>query len=302
MRAAEPQAVRDLVQFAGLMVEGGDLEPWAAVLADMRGRLLDVEATHWAIVLYNTYDDLGAALAIAARWPGPYAWDRAPDSRDITKWMPAQERRNLRGGRVLRRMDSYLAHLDGGTQDRWLTIGSRALPDPGRQFVALTNHVRQVWGVGRQAAFEWVEFLGKVQGWRVEAPDAQLWESEGPRRALQRLYGNERPDRAWLEDAAYEARATISTLGGIDLSWEDFETVICDFNVMRDGRYYPGKHLGMIREEIETITDPEVHAAALGAFHAAIPEGWADVPPGVSKALQTQYRDTGRMVTEPWRQ
>lgn len=301
MRAAEPQRVVDLAEFARLVVEGGDLEPWAAVLRDMRGRLLDEEATHWAVALYNTYDDLGHALAIAARWPGPYAWDRAPDRTDVTKWMPAQERRNLRGARVLRRFDSYLAHLDGRTQDAWLRQPVRGL-DPERDFLAATDHVRQLWGVGRQAGFEWAEFLAKVLDFPLRAGDAQLWESEGPRRALQRLYGNEHPDRGWLEEAAYEARAAIDHLAGLALSWEDFETVICDYNVMRDGRYYPGKHLGMIRSEIETITDPEVHAAALGAFHAAIPGRWADVPPGTPKHLQTQYRDTGRMVTEPWRQ
>lgn len=296
----QPQtaALVDLAQFTRLMLDSGDLEPWAELLRHLyTGGTLDREQTIWMLTLYNTYDDLGQAWQVYRRWPSPRAWQLADDRRGVTGYMPAQERRNLRGGRVLRRFNSYVQLLDGGTQERWLRLGIGGT-NPERDFVAMTRHLRQVWGVGRQAAFEWAEFLHKVVGFALTAPDAQLWESEGPRRALQRLYGNDNPSPQWLDARAVECRELLEQATGRVIPWEDFETVICDFNVMRDGRYYPGKHLAMLRGEIEDL--PAGHRSdVLAAFRAVIPAPWRDIAPGVDKSKQVIYRDTGRMVSAP---
>src|SRR5262249_14361465 len=114
----------------------------------------------------------------------------------------------------------------------------------------LMDHLRPVWGVGRQTAFEWAEFICKVLGLPVEPADDVLWESSGPRRSIQALYGEVMPTEEWLDDRAEECKAFLVD-EGVDLSWWDFETIICDFHVMRAGRYYPGRHLAALREEIQ---------------------------------------------------
>lgn len=293
---ADAAALADLCAFAAIETASCDLEPWAAVIGALHGAgTLDAEEATWVLTLYNTYDDLGSAWSVFRRWPSPRAWTLAGDREGAAEYPCTQERRNLRGGLVLRRLSSYAAELSGGPQLPWIHDGLRG-DDPERDFVRLTRHLRRVWGVGRQAAFEWAEFLGKCVGVPVSAGDAQLWESEGPRRSLQRLYGNDHPTANWLDARATETRERIAATG-TELAWWDFETVICDFNVMRDGRYYPGRHLAALREEIVGMDGDR--ATVERAWHSVVPEPWAGIEPGISKAQMPVYRDTGRMVTAP---
>jgi hypothetical protein len=284
-------ALQDLVAFARVEVESHDLEPWAEVLAELRIRgVVDDEGAYWLVKLYNAYDDLGSAWCAYRRWPSPRAWARAADAEDAADFPCTQERRGLRGGRVLIHLGSYVAHLADTDQALWIDAGRAG------GYRAFLRHLRQVWGVGRQTAYEWAEFLLKVCGVPVVATDAQLWESEGPRRALQRLYNNPDPSPAWLDERGAEARETLAE-AGVPLSWEDFETVICDFNVMRDGRYYPGRHLAALREEINGVLEPGDRALLLDAFRAVVPDPWNEMPPGIDARLMPVYRDTGRIVT-----
>lgn len=291
------RTLADLVTFARLVVESNDLEPWAAIIRDLYDYGdIDYDTALWLATLYNTYDALGSAWLVASRWPSLRAWGRAPDRAEAADYPCTQERRNLRGGRVLRRFESNLVLLDGRSLDGWLRAGMRG-PTATINFNLMVDHVRQVWGVGRQAAFEFVEFLDKVCDYPVTAPNAFLWESEGPRRSLQALYGNPHPTRAWLDDRANECRDYLAA-NGVSLSWEDFETAICDFHVMRAGRYYPGRHLAALREEIDEIEGDD-HAMLLAAWYRIVPEPWCDIAPGIDKAKLPLYRDTGLVRSMP---
>lgn len=279
----------DLAEFARLEVTSGDLEPWATIIKAIADRLpLDEERAIWLATLYNTYDSFSSAWEVFRRWGSPQAWLGAPDSKDAAQYQCTQERRNLRGGRVLKRMASYAELLGNLTQGEWL----RKAP---MDFPALTVHTRQVWGVGRQAAFEWVEFLAKCNGFPIQAPDAQLWESEGPRRSLQSLFNNPTPTQAELEGYAVHTRQYLAQRG-VPLLWEDLETVICDFHVMRHGRYYPGRHLAALRGEIDEITDPASRDWLLWVFKSIIPEPWSRIPPNINKALLPHYKQTGQIL------
>lgn len=287
----DQKALDDLVAFARIEVESRDVEPWAMLMRDMyQHQELDREQAIWLLTLYNTYDSLESAWSVFRRWQTPLAWAVAKDGLDAASYPIMQERRNLFGGRVLRRMADYNAHLTEGLQHPWLS-SCLMKDDVELDFRRLMTHVRQVWGVGRQAAFEWAEFLGKVVDYPVHAPDAELWESSGPRRSLQRIYGNPNPDHLWLDTAAHHARSYLADKG-IDLAWEDFETIICDFNVMRDGRYYPGRHLAALRGEIDAL--PVMDQAMLNrSWDRIIPTQWADIAPGINKDYMSVYRDSG---------
>lgn len=286
----------DLVTFARYEVAAADVEPWAAVLAEMRSvGGWDDERLLWAVKLYNAFDDLGSAMAVMADCAGPADWPHA--DRNAAARLPCSgERRNLRGGRVLHHIDSYVHLLGGQSQSAWLREAIPTGADPADSFLTLMPYLRRVWGVGRLTAFEWAEFTAKVLGLDLEPPHAFLWESSGPRESLERLYGNDSPTVEWLDATAVECREMLA-VAGVPLTWWDFETVICDFNVMRKGRYYPGKHLAMILDEIESLTGRETRRQLRQAFRGVVPAPWRDVPPGVDKQLARAYRETGIVRT-----
>lgn len=301
------RALDDLVTFAHLELDSADIEPWAAVLAHLRATdRLGVQDTAWAVKLYNATDTFATAFAIMEVARIPRGWTKVgqPERDRIAALPISGERRNLRGGRLLTHLDDYVARVDTwkGGQLAWLEegvslAGSRDGWSPADAWDPLNAHLRQVWGTGRLSAFEWAEFVGKTGLVKVEAPHGCLWESSGPRESLTRLYGLDplsvTPDL--LEHVAHEARDHLAA-NGADLPWWDFETVICDFNVMRKGRYYPGRHLGMLREEIHTAPE-EWRSRLMAAWKAVVPSPWSGVEPGDRKDLRPRYRDTGRIHT-----
>lgn len=296
MRPDEKMLER-LVEFARIEIDSADIEPWAAILADLHEQdELSIVEAHWAVKLYNAYDSLGSAFGVLARWGDIEDWSRASDRLDAALFECTQERRSLRGGRVVKHLFSYHEALAGMPAEAWLRQ-PLMLDDPGKDFDRLTAWVRQVWGVGRQTAFEWAEFVAKVRNFPIDADNAQLWESEGPRRSLQRLYGNDDPSPEWLDEVAHACRGFLRS-NGVDLAWVDFETVICDFNVMRDGRYYPGRHLAALREEIDGMPSPWREKLD-AAWHRIIPDPWVGIAPGIDPTKKPIFAQSGRIICEP---
>jgi len=292
--------LRDLVTFAQLEVEANDIEPWADILTWLyANEKLGIEEALWATKLYNAYDDFGSGFRVFERFHSPAAWARAsqPDQEIVNKLPMSQERRNLRGGRAIKHFESYVEALDGLDQEPWLLEIVDPFGDPFENYASLMERLRGIWGVGRQTAFEWAEFVGKVAGLPVETSDGALWESSGPRESLERLY-QVYPKKANEDQLSYFAEVTKMRLAehGVKLSWWDFETVICDYNVMTKGRYYPGQHIAMVREEIEGLADP-YQSMLMEAFMAVIPAPWNEVPGGASKDLRRAYRDLGVIIT-----
>lgn len=294
MFAIDQRALDDLTTFARLEISSKDVEPWALLIRELYDHGdLNLEEALWVLSLYNTYDSLGSAWQIYLRWPDPLIWSLAADGHEAASYPIMQERRNLFGGRVLRRLNDYSAYLTDGQQYPWLSSCLKH-DDPLKDYSRLMTHLRQIWGVGRLAAFEWAEFLGKVTGLPVHSADAELWESSGPRKSLEKIYGNPAPDREWLRAAAIHCRDHLSD-AGVPLDWEDFETIICDFNVMRGGRYYVGRHLAALKEEIMGIPDDSDRGTLLNAWSRIIPAEWAIIPPGINKQHMTIYKETGNV-------
>jgi hypothetical protein len=303
------RALDDLVTFAHLELDSADIEPWAAVLAHLHDTgTLDDEQTAWAVKLYNATDTFGTGFAVMDAAPSPRAWLALPEAeRHRLSLLPLSgERRNLRGGRLSVHLDHYCRLTEGWAgqrpQVRWLEegvtlAGTRDGWSPADAWDPLMRWMRQVWGTGRLSAFEWAEFLGKTGLVKVEAPHGCLWESSGPRESLTRLYSLDptsvSPEE--LEDAAASCRDWLAAQGAA-LEWWDFETVICDFNVMRKGRYYPGRHLGMLLEEIMGAPD-EWRDPLFTAWRAVIPYPWNTISPGDRRDMRPIYRDTGRITT-----
>lgn len=309
----DSRLLEDLWRFADIEAAIGDVEPWAAVLRDMLDRhVMDHEEAAWAVKLYNAFDDFSSAFMLMGAWPDPRTWLKGHRACKLesAKLPCGSERRNLRASKVpgelmMRHLDSYATALAGQTQMRWLREGipplTVAAAGKGVSFDGLMSYLRRsVWGTGRQAAFEWAEFAGKVLGLPVSAGHGCLWESSGPRDSLERIFnGGERAaSQAQLDQWACYARDYLAERG-TPLEWWDFETVICDFGVMRKGRYYPGKHIAMMQEEITKLDQ----SGSGWGFHVrqsldrvTWPEFAADRR-GVDKRLNSHYRRTGEIRT-----
>jgi hypothetical protein len=283
----DEERVRDLISFAYQELTSGDIEPWAAVIAELHRTAMSTEDALWLTKTYNAYDDLGSAVSFVERWPTPRAWSHGYDVSLAAQLTIGRERRNLYGGRIVHHIDCYASSLNGGTQEQWLKGRDEFGLDPA------TEHLRTIWGTGRLAAFEWAEFLVKIGQWNVQPTGAQLWESSGPRRSIEALCGPARSPHE-LHGMSLDLRHHLEA-SGVSLSWWDFETVVCDFHVMRQGRYYVGKHLAMIKEEIAGMPNP--WRDHLGCVLRAVAPAASWVEPGVDKELNGHYRQTGKIKT-----
>lgn len=279
------KTLNDLVIFAKLEQEANDIEPWAEIIKVLN---LNSEDALWVLKLYNAYDDLNSAWRVFVEYPSPKAyWQNGVNHEKIALYHISRERRSLYGGRLLKHLDSYVDSLEDQTQLKWV---SRYIGDnPIKNFRATYNHLLSVWGAGRLTAFEWVEFIAKVTNAPIVPQDALLWESSGPRESLERIYENDSPTHTWLKETAEVCKEHLFKQD-IVLSWWDFETIICDFNVMKKGRYYPGKHIAMVREEIMSL--PEPHRSHLReAFDSVIPHKWREIL--LDKPMGKLYLETG---------
>jgi len=300
MTTPDQKLLDDLAAFARVEVEACDIEPWAATL-DVTRMWLGYEDTAWLVKLYNATDNLATAVGMANRWATPYQWAHDYAGRDcLADAVIGRERRNLRAtpGGLAKHLDSYVDALNGKDQFTWLRdpIPPGAYRDEA--FDALVRYLRlSCWGTGRLAGFEWAEFAGKVLRVPVKAGHGCLWESSGPRQALEWIYnGGKRADSDdQLRNWATECHSYLAWHGA-ELDWWDFETVICDFNVMRKGRYYPGQHIAMLREEIQSMHPAWSQQFAVD-MSVVIPYPWHNTPPGVNKKLAANYADTGKIRT-----
>lgn len=284
------------VTFARAEQRANDIEPWAAMFRVVyMEKLLPTEEAIWLTTLYNTYDRVDSALGVHGRWPTPHHWGADPDRWEACNWPCAQERRNLHGGKVNRRHQGYVDLLGDRSQFDWLCQVLYADASPGDNFRALTKHMLQIWGVGRQAAFEWAEFAGKCFGLPVDAADGQLYDSSGPRESIEALYnGGERMGSDELDAAADHLRAYLAA-EGVDVPFVDLETLVCDFKVMRKGGYFVGRHITALKGEIAGNELLEY------AFNKVIPPEWAAMPGGLdmNPRLRNLYKRTGHIITDP---
>ena len=130
--------LRDLVRFARIEVASHDIEPWAEVIA-----AVDLPREHkiWLATLYNTHDDLHSAWRSMRLWPTPADWGVAENRHTAAEFHCTQERRNLRGGRVLQRHASYVSALGGLSEEGWMWKAIGYSNHAGKNFAALTEQM-----------------------------------------------------------------------------------------------------------------------------------------------------------------
>lgn len=243
-----------LAYFARHLIDSSDLDPVYPILAEL-GRLrgYDREAALWLSVYYQAYYHLPSGLT-ALR--GSSARVGLPTGI---------ERRGLRGGKVLDYLD-YLRASVRGSLHAWITQGWTDQPYANyRRFASTWQSLPQN---GRWSTFKMAEILKVVHRLPIAAPDMDLKLATGPREGLEYLYALHRPDLRTLNRYANGFAARLYAALGRVLDWETIETILCNWNSTRQGKYYVGHDIDEMQAQIE-------HAAAAFLAEADLGDLWS---------------------------
>lgn len=283
------------VAFSRLMLESHDIDPLYPVMRSLyKISELTEDAALQMTVTYLAFYNLPSALTAAQAW----------SEGKPTPWpMPiAVERRGHRDQTKLAKHFESLREVvqEYGGLTPWLKgcLG----PDPVENFRKLYDRTQWVYGNGRWAAFKWVELLKEVHGFPVEAPDMMLKESSGPLDGLRR-FAPRAVGMSELEDKAVELRQFLRQ-NRVPVSWEQLETLLCNWNSLCSGHYYVGHDIDELQHQI--IMAPglpdfwesrlwEARAEALPHQYLGEKHNWI----GVQKWALTQYSSNGHLLPLP---
>lgn len=274
----------DAAAFGLAHLASEDIDPAYPVLRHLYALYaLGADRALWATVLYTTFYDLKSGIQAFKAVPEP---GRLPPG--IAAMPTGVERRGLRGGRTAPFIDGLLAELGERSLSEWLTEGWG--DNPISNYFLLWEAWQRVKGNGRWSAFKIAEILRRVHGLNIIAPDMRLKFCTGPLEGLRWLMPSGVDDDARAEVVRREVRRR-----GLHVDWEHLETVLCDFNSMRKGHYYVGHDIDLMLEQANTAPGwlrndlMDARASSLPASYLGEVKGWT----GRSKALASQYRDTG---------
>ncbi|WP_041939201.1 MULTISPECIES: ADDT family thymidine hypermodification transferase [Frankia] len=273
-----------------LQVTTRDIDPVYPVLRHViRAAGLDRDQAVWLVVLHVAYYQLGSALAAWGAQPVP----GGPRPGLLT--LPTGTER--RAHRDVRQFARHWAGLLGafdrhGGPAGWLDAG-------GADWRRLNEHVAQVEGNGRWAAYKTAELAQKVLDVPTVVADAGHAHSTGPRRGLALLYprlpaGNRPVDIQVLDRYT---RRLARRLGEADIG--QVETSLCDLHSLTRGHYYLGHDIDAMQQQLTRVPS-DLTAAAFAARAARLPAaylgergGWS----GVDRERKRVYARQGIICT-----
>jgi len=294
-----------IAYFAQHLIESRDQDPIYPILYELsRLREYDPEESLWLSVVYQAFYHLPAALE-AMRRLGDFR-NLAPSTlldAQLQQLPTGIERRGLRGGLVV----SYLSLVSearkraGGFQ-KWLTDGWGTNP------YLNYSYFQQTWQNvefnGRWSSFKMAEILKVSHSWNIAAPHMDLWKSTGPRQSLEYLYDLSKPDLITLNETGENFRHRLQKSLNRAVDWETVETVLCNWNSVRQGRYYVGHDIDELQTQIEHANYLSVadQMDILAARLAALPDAYLGEHHGwdrLSKSRQRAWIDAGLVVIRP---
>jgi hypothetical protein len=298
----ETRIVDDIAKFAKHQLSSRDIDPAYPVLEALEEHL-DPEVALWRTLLYVAWYNLSSSERIFALASTPRKLDRLTIN-DLC--LPTGiERRGLRGGV---NMEAHLRDLVRiwEKHDRswvaWLQQGFTIEPD--RNWTRLQETLQEPKFNGRWAAFKMADILLHTHHWHLMAPDMGMAHSSGPRWGLALLFGEvlgDGPEQIELLDvqAAY-LRNVLAKERDVHLTFDELETVLCDYHSMSEGRYYVGHDIDEMQEQLlldESLRGPlpqiwSARARALPHNYLGEIGGWQ----GRDRARRAYYRRTGKIA------
>lgn len=287
----------DFITFSSHLIDSKDQDPIYPVLSATYDLLdLDEEQRLWFTFMYLAFYMVPSGLAAFRRHPEPELLDPK-----LLKLPMMMQRRNLRGGKIRRHVQSYVEAIEGDTQDRWVRNGFKQ-GQPERNFEAFWLTSQQPWGNGRWTSYKWAEILKVVHGYELSAPDMKLDQCLGPRRGLEMMYSVPGAPTHVLNRAGDDLKARMEESLNLYLSWEDVETCLCCYHSLVEGRYYIGHDIDQLQEQIENAPIAErdrkllMDARAMSLPHEYLGEmnGWHDLSFEKRKVYQRSHQIVGR--------
>jgi hypothetical protein len=319
----------DIVAFGTAMLSSQDIDPAYPTLRKLQERLgltgTKNEQGLWLTVLYQAFYNLPSALAACHRIGWPVSQQGLCETR-LHELPIGTERRGLRGGMVRDYLWGYWMAVEGEatnwqivhsgerwvSQRRWMRHGWTGEDSEEERYLKFWDQWQTIPYNGRWSAFKTAELLKEVHHFRMTAPDMRMQHCSGPREGLIWLYSLElKPYKAKdririLNDYGLRLRRALADRG-LPLSWEHLETVLCNFNSMRQGKYYVGHDIDEMQEQLMAARErglfqdwDEGWTALIRARQEALPltylgefNGWR----GIAHDRMGEYARTGRILT-----
>jgi len=294
-----------IAYFAGHLIESRDQDPIYPVLHELsRLRQYNSEEALWLSVVYQAFYHLPAALEAIRRLGDVRELDgRAILDARLRELPTGIERRGLRGGLVV----SYLSLVTEARRQargfqNWLTEGWGT--NPYTNYANFQRTWQNLEFNARWSSFKMAEILKVSHGWNIAAPDMDLRKATGPRQSLEYLYGLANPKLIQLNESGEDFRHQLQKSLNRALDWETVETILCNWNSVRQGRYYVGHDIDELQDQMEraTFLSQEDASDLLNARANALPDDylgeWHDWS-GVSKSRQRAWIDAGLVVIRP---
>lgn len=310
MEAIEPrpenaQLMDDLARFARYQLATRDIDPVYPVLRALYGAHPEWsrEMRLWHTLLYVAYYNLPSSYRAFQHVSTPENVHLIPF--DILRLPTGIERRGLRGGFHMQEHLYDLAQrwrASGHNLEAMLTQGFGT--DPCVNWERLQWTLRLIKYNGRWAAYKTGEILMKVHDFNVEPTDMGMAFSSGPRWGLAQFFGPmEGNDPETIDHLNQEAEVLHNYLMseyGMIIGIEELETVLCDFHSLSSGRYYVGKDIDEMQEQIHAQETPTRRFTELWqARRAALPPrylGECHGRSGIDRERLKAYRDRAEIV------
>lgn len=249
---------------------------WKAY-ADERG--MDLEERLWLCFLAMGYSHEGSTWC-AINSSGVWRKERLPPS-DLKI---AILRRNLYGGRLL----GHFLHLFAiKSFSKWLA------PAIKEGWTGLLRELRTIEGNGSWAAYTTAETIITVCGLPIEADQSGFADNTGPQATLRHL--GYAPTDAGAGELVAWVRAE-----GLDVPVFLLETVMCYWQNMNKGKFYPGRSIDRQQNQIEYARDRGFDVNPLWRARRAVfkletlgeIQGW----PGLDKERLKHYNRTKEIL------
>lgn len=290
---------KDLLLFADHLYHSTDIDPLYPFLKELYLRLHDYfpvwdeERSLWFTIIYVAYYNVASAF-FAER----VGWNDVRASLQPI----AVERRGLRGGgKLLKHLHSWSEILSMQFDIKGYLEGGFT-SDPEYNYEVLWQRIQEPWGNGRWAAFKMLDILRHTHDFNIAAPDMRMEFCSGPKEGLIYLY--ELPKTAKvpaLNSSGNKLRALLAAQG-LNLDYEELETVLCNYHAMTQGRYYVGHDIDELEEVInKSGLEDEDKGFLMDIRKAVIPNhylGEMNNWYGLQKQWKHLYQQTGTVF---WR-
>lgn len=236
----------DILEFGKGHIKSKDIDPVYPVLREFYDSLDWNEETRlWFTELYLAYYHLGSAVRAFELFPVPLA----NVSNVLNAFPTATERRGLRGGKIVTHLTSYTSLVrEKGSQKAFIQNGWNTHELYNYEVFWITN--QNVWGNGRWSTFKCAELLQQVHNYSIKAPDMRLQFCSGPKDGLCKMFGLRSTTSVSLMNRCAEVLREEFLEHDLYVSWEQLETILCDFNSLCNGHYYVGHDIDQMQEQL----------------------------------------------------